>query len=62
MAEVDLDVRRNRHQPLAELGPMADEVLRVVTDRLRRDGRLLDAERPPGGRRPPVREPRATAA
>jgi glucosyl-3-phosphoglycerate synthase len=46
MAEVDLDVRRNRHKPLAELGPMADEVLQVVLDRLRRDGRLLDADRP----------------
>jgi glucosyl-3-phosphoglycerate synthase len=46
MVEVDLDVRRNRHKPLAELGPMADEVLRVVVDRLRRDGRLLDADRP----------------
>ena len=46
MVEVDLDVRRNRHKPLTELGPMADEVLRVVVDRLQRDGRLLDADRP----------------
>ena len=46
MVEVDLDVRRNSHKPLAELGPMADEVLRVVADRLRRDGRLLEAGRP----------------
>jgi len=46
MVEVDLDVRRNSHKPLAELGPMADEVLRVVADRLRRDGRLLDGGRP----------------
>ena len=46
MVEVDLDVRRNRHKPLEELGPMADEVLQVVVDRLRRDGRLLDADRP----------------
>jgi glucosyl-3-phosphoglycerate synthase len=46
MVEVDLDVRRNRHKPLAELGPMADEVLQVIADRLRRDGRLLDADRP----------------
>ena len=44
MVEVDLDVRRNRHKPLGELGPMADEVLGVVVDRLRRDGRLLDAD------------------
>jgi glucosyl-3-phosphoglycerate synthase len=46
MVEVDLDVRRNRHKPLAELGPMADEVLSVIAERLRRDGRLLDADRP----------------
>jgi glucosyl-3-phosphoglycerate synthase len=46
MAEVDLDVRRNRHKPLVELGPMADEVLQVVLGRLRRDGRLLGAGRP----------------
>ncbi|MBN1528089.1 MAG: glucosyl-3-phosphoglycerate synthase [Thermoleophilaceae bacterium] len=44
MAEVDLDVRRNRHKPLAELGPMAGEVLSVVIERLQRDGRLLDAD------------------
>jgi glucosyl-3-phosphoglycerate synthase len=47
MAQVDLEVRRNRHKPLAELGPMAYEVLRVVLDRLRAEGRLLDAEPPP---------------
>ena len=46
MVEVDLDVRRNRHKPLSRLGPMADEVLGVVADRLRRDGRLVDADRP----------------
>ena len=47
MAQVDLDVRRNRHQPLPELGPMAYAVLRVVLDRLRADGRLLDDHAPP---------------
>lgn len=47
MAQVDLDVRRNRHQPLADLGPMAYAVLRVVVDRLRAEGRLLDDEPPP---------------
>jgi len=52
MAEVDLDVRRNRHKPLAELGPMADEVLSVVRGRLQRDGRLLDAGRPVVVRQP----------
>jgi glucosyl-3-phosphoglycerate synthase len=40
LAQVDLDVRQNRHQPLAKLGAMAYAVLRAVTDRLEREGRL----------------------
>jgi glucosyl-3-phosphoglycerate synthase len=40
MAQVDLDVRLNSHQPLSQLGPMAYAVLRVVLDRLRAEGRL----------------------
>lgn len=47
MAQVDLEERRNRHQPLPALGPMAYAVLRVVLDRLRREGRLLDDVAPP---------------
>jgi len=47
MAQVDLDVRRNYHQPLAKLGPMAYSVLRVILERLRRDGRLTDDHAPP---------------
>ena len=47
MAQVDLDLRLNRHQPLRELGPMAYAVLRVVLERLRADGRLLDDHAPP---------------
>ena len=47
MAQVDLDVRRNYHQPLAQLGPMAYAVLRVLLERLRRDGRLKDDHAPP---------------
>jgi glucosyl-3-phosphoglycerate synthase len=47
MAQVDLDVRCNRHQPLPELGPMAYTVLRVVLERLRSEGRLLDDHAPP---------------
>ena len=47
MAQVDLDVRRNYHQPLPQLGPMAYAVLRVLLERLRRDGRLLDDHAPP---------------
>ena len=34
MAEVDLGERLNRHQPLAQLGPMAYAVLRVILERL----------------------------
>ena len=45
MAQVDLDVRLNRHQPLRDLGPMAYAVLRVILDRLRAEGRLLDDRR-----------------
>jgi glucosyl-3-phosphoglycerate synthase len=53
MAQVDLEIRRNRHQPLAALAPMAREVLGAVLERLAADGRLLDdgheapVERPP---------------
>jgi glucosyl-3-phosphoglycerate synthase len=41
IAQVDLDVRQNRHQPLHDLGPMADAVLGAVSRRLRREGRLV---------------------
>ncbi|HEX8074767.1 MAG TPA: glucosyl-3-phosphoglycerate synthase [Thermoleophilaceae bacterium] len=44
LAQVDLDVRQNRHQPLSELGPMADAVLGAVADRLVREGRLAASE------------------
>jgi hypothetical protein len=47
MAQVDLDVRHNHHQPLSELGPMAYAVLRVILERLRDQGRLLDDHTPP---------------
>ena len=39
MAQVDLDVRQNRHQPLSELAPMAHAVLAAVLSRLAREGR-----------------------
>ena len=39
LAQVDLDVRQNRHQPLGELVPMAYAVLRAVTDRLESEER-----------------------
>jgi glucosyl-3-phosphoglycerate synthase len=47
MAQVDLDVRLNSHQPLRELGPMAYAVLSVILERLRAEGRLLDDQAPP---------------
>jgi glucosyl-3-phosphoglycerate synthase len=42
LAQVDLDVRQNAHQPLRDLGPMAYAVLQAVASRLERDGRLRD--------------------
>jgi glucosyl-3-phosphoglycerate synthase len=47
MAQVDLDVRRNHHQSLRALGPMSYAVLRVILERLRAEGRLLDDHAPP---------------
>jgi glucosyl-3-phosphoglycerate synthase len=43
IAQVDLDVRQNAHQPLRDLGPMAYAVLHAVSLRLQRDGRLRGA-------------------
>jgi glucosyl-3-phosphoglycerate synthase len=53
LAQVDLDVRQNAHQPLRDLGPMASAVLGAVSVRLEREGRLRgpiadqQVERPP---------------
>ena len=47
IAQVDLEVRRNNHQSLDALGPMAYAVLRVILERLRAEGRLLDDAAPP---------------
>jgi glucosyl-3-phosphoglycerate synthase len=51
LAQVDLDVRQNRHRPLHELGPMAAAVLGGVLHKARADGlHRVDAdvlERPP---------------
>jgi glucosyl-3-phosphoglycerate synthase len=46
MAQVDLDVRQNRHQSLSDLAPMADAVLAAV--RARTGGPSI-TERPPMG-------------
>jgi hypothetical protein len=42
IVQCDLGERRNTHQPLPALRPMADEILAVICQRLRRDGRLVD--------------------
>jgi glucosyl-3-phosphoglycerate synthase len=57
IAQVDLDERQNRHQPLSELGPMAAAVLRAVAERA---GMVDD---PAGGivERPPMASLRAAA-
>ena len=47
IAQVDLEERRNHHQPLRALGPMAYSVLRVILERLRAEGRLTDDHAPP---------------
>jgi glucosyl-3-phosphoglycerate synthase len=44
IAQVDLDVRQNQHQPLMELGPMAAAVLAGVLRRVEEDGRLAPSE------------------
>ena len=62
IAQVDLDVRQNRHQPLEELTPMAAAVLARVTSRLRReDGWPPATQRAPTRccERPPLAELRA---
>ena len=43
LAQVDLDVRQNQHQPLSDLGPMASAVLSGITSRMEQDGRLTSA-------------------
>jgi glucosyl-3-phosphoglycerate synthase len=44
MAQVDLDVRQNRHQPLGKLGPMANAVLAAAKIRLEREERQVPIE------------------
>jgi glucosyl-3-phosphoglycerate synthase len=59
MVQVDLDVRQNRHQSIADLAPMAFAVVAAVRSRLRREGRLLDGCSEPLLERPPLDELRA---
>ena len=46
LAQVDLDVRQNQHQPLTDLGPMAAAVLAAIVRRIEEDGRLDGAGDP----------------
>ncbi|HSC03682.1 MAG TPA: glucosyl-3-phosphoglycerate synthase [Solirubrobacteraceae bacterium] len=70
IAQVDLEVRQNAHQPLRDLGPMASAVLETVAARLEREGRLRGAlsgvegpsvASPAQVERPPLRTLRAAA-
>ncbi len=54
IAQVDLGVHRNRHQPLAALTPMARTVLATIAQRLEREGRLTGLECEPAPERPPL--------
>ena len=59
LAQVDLDVRQNRHQSIEDLAPMSGAVLAAVTSRLHREGRLLDPPAVELLERPPLAELRA---
>ena len=59
MAQVDLDVRQNQHQPLASLGPMAADVLAGMVSRMEREGRVEPTQ--PLVERPPMRDAHHTS-
>jgi glucosyl-3-phosphoglycerate synthase len=59
LAQVDLCVRQNRHQSIADLAPMSAAVLAAVTSRLHREGRLLDPAAREPLERPPLADLRA---
>ena len=63
MAQVDLEERQNRHQPLSALRGMADAVVGGVIERLRREGRLNGIDGLPTAvvERPPMASLKATA-
>jgi glucosyl-3-phosphoglycerate synthase len=54
MAQVDLEVHRNRHQALQALTPMAYTVLATIARRLEREGRLAELEYDAAPERPPL--------
>jgi len=57
MAQVDLEVRQNAHQPLRDLGPMAAAVIHALATRLEREGRLTGPLPAPPGAEAPVERP-----
>jgi glucosyl-3-phosphoglycerate synthase len=59
IAQVDLEVHRNRHQPLAALTPMAHTVLATIAQRLEREGRLTEQAYQSAPERPPLASLRA---
>ncbi len=61
LAQVNIGERRNSHQSLEALRPMADTVLATVCERLRREGRLLADAPPATVERPPFASLRAAA-
>lgn len=63
LAQVDLAARQNAHQPLADLGPMADAVLDAVLTRAAAVGRLRETGSPAAHalERPPLVRLRAAA-
>ncbi len=54
LAQVDIELRQNSHQPLSDLGQMAGAVLRAVCVRLQREGRLTGLEGDELVERPPL--------
>ncbi|MDX6669737.1 MAG: glucosyl-3-phosphoglycerate synthase [Solirubrobacteraceae bacterium] len=61
VAQVDLEERQNRHQPLPALAPMADAVLAAALSRLAREGRPVGGDPPEVVERPPMASMRAAS-
>jgi hypothetical protein len=61
IAQVDLEERQNRHQPLPALAPMADAVLASALSRLAREGRPVGGDPPEVVERPPMASMRAAS-
>ena len=61
IAQVDLELRQNAHQPLSALGGMASAVLEGAASRLRQDGRLTGPPEVTLEERPPLASLRMAA-